>query len=274
MNSPSQGATPWTIVGGDGPVVCTAIHAGHSVRDDLKDLYALASEERLREEDPYTDLFIPPSNRFSRVVVHRSRFECDMNRPREKAVYRNPADAWGLQVWKEPPPDTVLNGSYRLHDLFYRDMDALIGTLLAIHNRTVVVDIHSYNHRRNGPDGLPAAVDTNPDYNIGTATMGDRDRWSDIIDVAMTTLASSNRCGAVPVVKENVRFRGGYLAEYLHTRHGGKVCVLSLEVKKFFMDEWTGEADGNCLNSTTEVVHHLADTLDRYMTSRKGGARR
>jgi hypothetical protein len=32
------------------------------------------------------------------IIVTRSRFEVDLNRPRDKAVYRCAADAWNLDV--------------------------------------------------------------------------------------------------------------------------------------------------------------------------------
>ena len=41
----------------------------------------------------------------------------------------------------------------------------------------VVFDLHTYNHRRNGPDGPPADPAGNPQVNIGTGTMN-RDRWA------------------------------------------------------------------------------------------------
>ena len=34
-----------------------------------------------------------------KVVVHRSRFEVDLNRPREAVGLPSPEDAWGLELW-------------------------------------------------------------------------------------------------------------------------------------------------------------------------------
>src|SRR5687768_7825373 len=84
----------WTITPGDGPIVATAIHDGHELRSDLAALCALTSAERLREEDPFTAAWTTVAP--TRVVVHRSRFEVDMNRPRAGSVYRTPEEAWGL----------------------------------------------------------------------------------------------------------------------------------------------------------------------------------
>lgn len=60
-------------------------HNGHAIRRDMDDLMAISAEQRLREEDPFTEFVtrdIP-----NRIAFHRSRFEIDLNRAREAAVY-------------------------------------------------------------------------------------------------------------------------------------------------------------------------------------------
>ena len=44
-------------------------------------------------------------------------------------------------------------------------------------------------------------------------------------------------------LRENVKFKGQNLAWKVHERYPGIGCVLALEFKKTFMDEWTGEVD-------------------------------
>jgi hypothetical protein len=89
--------SPFVVRSERGPVLATAIHAGHDLRDEIAARTALDDAARLREEDPFTDLLIPEV--CTSVVVRRSRFELDLNRPRERAVYRRPEDAWGLELW-------------------------------------------------------------------------------------------------------------------------------------------------------------------------------
>lgn len=45
------------------------------------------------------------------------------------------------------------------------------------YGRFLVLDLHSYNHRRAGPNAPPADPERNPEVNIGTGTM-DRGRWA------------------------------------------------------------------------------------------------
>ena len=141
---------PWTVHAGEGPAVATAIHDGHELRPELHRIVALSDPERLREEDPFTGAWtvIAPT----RVVVHRSRFEVDLNRPREGSVYRTPAECWGLDLWREDPTTDVLERSYAEYDGFYAHMRELCDRIVRTHGRFVVFDLHSYNHRRGGPN--------------------------------------------------------------------------------------------------------------------------
>jgi N-formylglutamate deformylase len=87
------------------PLLATAIHDGHDIRQGIGNYLNIDESERLREEDPCTGFFTDISE--SRIVVNTSRFEVDVNRPRDGAVYSNPEQAWGLNVWKEDVPVSV-----------------------------------------------------------------------------------------------------------------------------------------------------------------------
>ena len=75
----------------DTPLIAAAIHHGHGVREEIAERLALTEDERLREEDPFTGEWTTITQ--TRLVGLRSRFEVDLNRPREKAVYLAPEDA-------------------------------------------------------------------------------------------------------------------------------------------------------------------------------------
>jgi N-formylglutamate amidohydrolase len=224
-----------------GPVVATAIHDGHAVRDEAMRHMVLDEPSRLREEDPFTGRWtvVAPT----RVVGLRSRFEVDLNRPRETAVYRTPEDAWGLEVWRDAPPDEVIERSLEAYDAFYEELERLYSQFAEEHGRFLVLDLHSYNHRRDGAAGPPADPADNPQVNVGTGTMADRGRWAGLIDRFIEDLAGYDFPGGALDVRENVRFRGGACAAWTHRIFPEAACVLSIEVKKFFMDEWTGEPD-------------------------------
>ncbi|HEV7864656.1 MAG TPA: N-formylglutamate amidohydrolase [Acidimicrobiia bacterium] len=231
---------PWTIAEGGGPIVTCAVHAGNEVRSEAQRHMAIRRRPRLVEEDPYTDQLADVAG--TSVVVHRSRFEVDLNRARERAVYRAPGDAWGLTVWRSPLPPAVRQRSLRLYDRFYTDLAGVLTRAGAGGRPFVVLDLHSYNHRRGGPDAPPARPEGNPDINVGTGSL-DRERWGGVVDRFSADLRTVDVAGRRLDVRENVRFRGGHLSRWIHATFPGQACCLAVEVKKFFMDEYSGEID-------------------------------
>jgi N-formylglutamate amidohydrolase len=228
---------PFVVLDDVSPILATAIHAGHSLRPEIVERIALDDEIRFREEDPYTDLLtgVVPF----RVVVNRSRFEIDVNRPRGEAIYAGPDEAWGLQVWKEPLDPEAVETSLDIYDWFYEEIGQRLDALAAL-TPFVVLDIHSYNHRRDGPDHPPADPSANPDINIGTGSL-DRTNWASLVDRFTGDLLSA--LPSTATVAENVRFKGGYFSQWIDERYAGRGCALALEFKKIFMDEWSGEVN-------------------------------
>ena len=245
--------------------MATAIHDGHEVRSDALRLMAISEADRLREEDPFTGEWtvVAPT----RVVGLRSRFEVDLNRPRDKAVYRTPADAWGLEVWREPPSDALVDESLAEYDLFYEALRGLYEDLERRYARFVVFDLHSYNHRRGGPDGTVEDPLDNPQVNIGTGTLHNRERWAPLIDRFMSDLSNYPFPEGHLDVRENVKFRGGNHGRWTHDNFPDAACVLSVEFKKFFMDEWTGAPDPALLDAVVSAlrctVPGVLEELDR-----------
>jgi len=145
-------------------ILGAAIHDGHVIRPDLLPFIALSKSERLREEDPFTGEWARVAG--ASLVGTRSRFEVDLNRPRDLAIYRTPEDAWGLKVFKEKVPEEIIDASLAEYDAFYEAMKELFARTVEAHDHFVVLDIHSYNHRREGPDATPADSEGNPEVNL------------------------------------------------------------------------------------------------------------
>jgi hypothetical protein len=230
----------WQVSFGAGPLVAAALHDGDEVRAELQPWLSISPEARLREEDPFTSLWTSMAP--TRIVGLRSRFEVDLNRPRDKAVYLTPEDSWGLTVWKQPLPHEFVNRSLTMHDAFYEQVHHWLTQLVRWHGRIVVFDLHSYNHRREGAAAPPARLEENPEVNIGTGTM-DRGRWGVIVDRFMDELRRFDYRGRRLDVRENVKFRGGYFPRWIHESFPESVCAIAVELKKFFMDEWRGQAE-------------------------------
>ena len=227
----------WRSDVSDSRLIAAAIHDGHEVRPEVARLLALPESDRLREEDPFTGAWTEVAQ--TRIVGCRSRFEVDLNRPRGKAVYRTPADAWGLRVWREEPGETFISASLAEYDAFYRYVHGVLTAAARRHGSFVVFDLHSYNHRREGPVGAPADPAANPEVNIGTASM-DRTRWAPLVDRFIADLRRFDFRGRHLDVRKNVKFRGGHFSRWVHEQFPDSGCALAIEFKKFFMDEWSG----------------------------------
>jgi N-formylglutamate amidohydrolase len=249
---------------GEGPVAAAAIHDGHGLRAEIAERMVLAEADRLREEDPFTGQAIRgvPTH----FISHLSRFEADLNREPEIAVYRTPEQCWGLKVWSAPLEEEVVARSLDYHRRFYAMVGATLDDIAADHPRFVLLDVHSYNHRRDGPGGPPTPQDDAPDINIGTFSMP-REHWSPVLDPIVEAMRRFNFNGRSLDVRENVAFQGkGALTRFVHERYPLRGCAIALEFKKFFMDEWTGEPDPAELRAMRDFIDAVAAAAEEALS--------
>ncbi len=240
---------------GDSPLIATAVHDGHDLRDEVAAIMELSERDRLREEDPFTSSWVDVAD--TQIVALRSRFEFDLNRPREKAVYVTPEDCWGLEVWKERPSDKIIEKSLEEYDAYYSLIKRIFTETEQKHGKFVLYDIHSYNHKRNGADAPPESSEENPEVNIGTGTMN-REKWKPLVDRFIEDLREFDFMGRKLDVRENVKFKGGNQVKWLHENFAENGCGLAIEFKKFWMDEWTGEQD---LEKVRAIHQALSSTV-------------
>jgi hypothetical protein len=250
---------------GHGPMVAVAVHDGHAVRQEVAGLLAISDSDRRREEDACSSdwTFIAPT----RVEVLRSRFEVDLNRPRHRAVYQTPQDAWGLRVWKRPPSEALVQRSLDLYDMFYHRMFDLFTEIERRHDWFFVYDLHCYNHRRDGSMAEPSDPVDNPQINICTGGM-DLERCEPVVRCFEDTMKQFDFPGGPLDVRRNVRFRATRFSRWVHENFPGSGISIGIEVKKFFMNEWTHEVDdtlkdaiGEALQSTVIPIQEMIQTL-------------
>lgn len=252
----------FTISNLNTPIIATAIHDGHYIKPQLLPHMLLNEQERAREEDPYTGYMVkdlPVTN----VVVHTSRFQVDVNRVKDKAIYLQPQDAWGLHVWKDTLPQHEKDEIYNEYDFFYASIQSLLKKTVDDFGYFLILDVHSYNHRRD--DAFTMADEkTHPEINLGTAY--NHQKWKNIIDGYTSFLQMQQYNGRNFDARENIIFKGGAFAQWAINHYGDKGCVISVEFKKTFMDEWTGVG----------YVHHiqalknlLASSIDFFTSAIK-----
>ncbi len=218
-----------------GPVWALAIHDGHDIADELVPIINLSEVERLREEDPFTGILTDIGT--NRLVVKTSRFQVDLNRALQDAIYLHPEQAWGLNVWKHLPSKAIIERIQHSYRYIQRLISLLIEDTIHRYGYFIVYDIHSYNSKREGPNEI---IDTalNPQINIGT--IHNSSIWHPVIDAFKQFISSKQFAGRNIDIRENVKFSGGYLSKWINSKYGAHGCVLSIEFRKDFMDEWSG----------------------------------
>ncbi len=247
----------------DSPFWAFAIHDGHHIHPEIQTYLSIDEETRLREEDPYTAILAElPFNRFTAAT---SRFQLDINRSKQDAIYLRPEQAWGLQVWKEELPQTWIDLLYGCYDHVFNTIDIALQKTIDKYGYFVVYDIHSYNAKREGPRS-PIDHQNNPQINIGT--INNHPKWSALTSLFIQSL--ERRCGHFPSfdVRENVKFKGGYLSKYINTHYGERGCVFSIEFRKDFMDEWTGQLYPEKLQEYKQLLLHTIETVENYFVTK------
>lgn len=255
----------WISTTGKHPIVAVALHDGHDVRPEVEQFLAISPDERRREEDPFTAAWTNIAE--SRLVVLRSRFEIDLNRPRHQAIYLKPEDSWGLKVWKSQPPPDIIERSLAEYDAFYTEVGQICQKLEQRYGHFVIYDLHTYNHRRAGMDAPAEAESHNPEINLGTETLN-REYWQPVVERFIHEIRHFDFLGQQLDVRENVKFPGGYFAEWIHTHFPHSACVLAIEVKKFFMNEWTHQVDLTKLSAVHQALRNsvsgVLDELEHF----------
>ena len=126
----------------------------------------------------------------------------------------------------------------------------------------VVLDIHSYNHRRDGPAAPATDPHTMPEINIGTSSMN-REKWAHVVDPLMEKLRGIEFRGHKMDVRENVAFQGrGEQTRFIHDTFPDTGCAIAIEFKKFFMDEWTGKPDREALVAMRGMIRSTLPMLE------------
>ena len=141
----------------------------------------------------------------------------------------------------------------REYDAFYAEVERVCRRLQERYGHFVIYDLHTYNHYRQGTDTPPAAALHNPEINLGTESLN-REYWQPVVERFIYEMKQFDFLGRQLDVRENIKFPGGYFAEWVHTNFPYSGCVLAIEVKKFFMNEWTHQPDLTELSAVHQAL--------------------
>lgn len=243
------------------PIIGTAVHHTGYVRDGLEKRMAISREARRFEEDPGTERFLA---RVPHVLLpNQSRYEVDMNRPPDKAIYDGPEEAWGKEVWDQPLPrlirERVLERWYEYHRL----LDAAVEHAIDRFGRAIVLDMHSYNDR--GTDPRSWMGNNRPVVNLGTRFLRLDEDGRQLVDWTLDAFSEHTLDGQPITVGENETFVGGYLCRRLSRTYGPKCITLSIEYKKVFMGPEGQTIDQDALDQLVDQFGELLAGLSEWV---------
>jgi N-formylglutamate deformylase len=216
--------------------VAVALHNGSRVRPEVEALLAIDERDRFREEDPYTAEII--SDFPIHLVARDSRFEYDLNWEVEECIYSWKEKKWGMQVWKDRPPDSMVDATRKKYLEFHALLDLLLEFALQNERPVLLYDIHAFCYRRE--QEITWWEDGKPDINLGTRYIN-RDHFAPMLEKLLEHMSDITIGDHTLKMAENALFPGGYLTRKYAGTHPGSVLVLAIEFKKIFMDEKTGE---------------------------------
>ena len=241
------------------PLLAFAIHNGHYLPPALEENCGISPSQRLQEEDPFTDGF---AGCFANnVVLQTCRFAVDLNRSPEKCVYQNPEDAWGLQVRKSSLGQELINELQQAYATWYRIAAYQVDKLLMEHKRILILDLHSYNHRRGGPKAGADPQAGNPDIIIGRNNLPEK-RYPEAEQLRLR-LDGTRFMGKALDCRCDVKFPGGYFSRWLNNSYQDRILCLAIEFKKIFMDEWSGELN---LKAYQELKQLFANAVESFLS--------
>ena len=242
----------YSCLSGNSPVLAMAIHAGSRIRAELQP-YLLADDfVRRTEEDYGTSAFIEGCP--EKVIVDDSRAEYDVNRDRELALPLTADRFWGIRIYREVPPDEINRRTLAKYDGFRQFMADYTHAMAEKFGCCYVFDIHSFN-----PSRQVGKLDPVPLFCVGTKNVLPefRDRANELIE----KVSAIRIPGLENHTRENRPFGGGACGRFL-TGNDPRVCVFSIEVAKFYMDEKTQLIDFG-------ILHHIGRELSKIITEWK-----
>ena len=226
-------------------VVFHVPHASTDVPSHLKNTFLLSDAdlqaEIIRMTDHYSDQLVgnilPAAARVrfpvSRLVVDPERFADDSEEPMSRhgmgAIYQLTAD--GRQLRKRPSPGEREELKRRFYAPHHEALTQAVGRALAIHDRCLLIDMHSFPSRP-----LPCDADQNPqrpDICLGT------DEYHTPPNLAEAAALTFEKQGFS--VEFNRPFAGA-LVPMDYYRSDPRVAALMVEVnRRLYLDEETAE---------------------------------
>ncbi|MDH5721575.1 MAG: flavohemoglobin expression-modulating QEGLA motif protein [Spirochaetia bacterium] len=237
------------------PYICTAIHAGNNLREELSKISLFTPEERKKEEDLYTNELI--SSFPVTLTALDSRFEYDLNRNQKKCVYEK---AWGKKVYNRKLTKEERAVSLDKHARFYRILNALVFAIKEKFENCLIIDIHSFNWQTRLKESAPV-------FDIRTLCPK-KIRRLNLLEVFEKKLKEIRLPNIITTVdKDTISKETGYMVSYV-SENLSNTTIIPLGIKKIYMDELTGDSYPLVIENLRNGLFHAVLATAAHFTSR------
>ncbi len=239
------------------PYICTATHAGHRLRAELKGKCRLGGPDRRAMEEPFTDVLLDP---FPVVITAKdSPLEYDLDLPPESPVEDRPDSP---ETYRPALTLRQVKDSELRHRRFYRVFQALAEALEKKFGELLIVQLRGQSQN----DAV---------FTLGPGAL-DPKRWRRLGELLYKGLSHIRLPNlSTTVERSDVRGGEGFFVTNARNRLPG-AQVVSLGVKKIYMDPETGDPFPLVIESLQEGLHqavldaaaHFGRRLDRSRLKR------
>lgn len=141
----------------DQPVVALMPHTGHHVREEILSKMSIEEDDRATDEDARLTGLVAEFP--IQVFGLDSRYEYDLDRKKDDAIYLKPFQCWGKKVWVNPPSKDEIEVSLQKYDEFHDLLDYLYDEFLKINSKLVVVHVQGVTPKAGTKISTPYQID-------------------------------------------------------------------------------------------------------------------
>ena len=255
----------WTMQRGASPVVGTAIHDGHALPPGFAAGMAIARRgaacaRRIPTRSSSSATCPTASSCISRASPSISTGIATA------AIYLKPEQSWGVQVFSQPPSADLVRQAMRIHDRLLRDLRTFLRQLEEQFGRFVRPrrpQLQPPPRRTGRPAGQRRSDAAGQHRHLldGPAALGACGR-SVHRAAARVRVPRPSRwtCARTSPSRGAASRPASFTTSFPRTG-----CAIAVEFKKFFMDEWTGEADPEALDAIRAMIRSTLPLLEEIL---------
>lgn len=235
------------------PYICTAIHAGHQLRDALSEHCKLSEAQRKQSESPYTDRLITPFP--ITVVALDSCYEYDLDADSQQINFADQS------VWEKGLNSKEQTISRAKHACYYRILSHLIQRIELQHGHCLVFDIRSFISSPSPPKSLPL-------FKLNSHYI-DKRRYRFLLKHCLNLLEKVElpniESGADFNIHDNKSYHAQFVKEYFP-----KTLLIPIAVRKVYIDEAKGVLFPLVLKSIQHSLYDpILETVRRFLSLRQ-----